>query len=166
MKAEYVNPFYQATIQVFKLMLDLDLKRVLEADGADSQVIVQLSVSGDLTGTVPVIFPEKWPENGESERMSSTRATALVTSALAGSQISLSSKAMSNLSSRNFRCIISPPQVLTSPRSLNTVPTLRLPLETKWGQLILKALRETPKPERGLLIMVQPCCGKVSLNFV
>lgn len=148
MKAEYVNPFYQATIQVFKLMLDLDLKRVLEADGADSQVIVQLSVSGDLTGTITYHFPEEMALKMVQimSGMEFNELDSFVTSALAEIANIISGNAMSNLFERNYRCDISPPQVLTSPpEGLNTVPALRLPLETKWGTLIINiALRETP----------------------
>ena len=148
MKAEYVNPFYQATIQVFKLMLDLDLKRVLEADGADSQVIVQLSVSGDLTGTITYHFPEEMALKMVQimSGMEFNELDSFVTSALAEIANIISGNAMSNLFERNYRCDISPPQVLPSPpEGLNTVPTLRLPLETKWGTLIINiALRETP----------------------
>lgn len=152
MKAEYVNPFYQATIQVFKLMLDLDITRCQSSEDTHyhSQVNVVITVTGDLTGTILYQFPESMTL--EMVRiMSGMEMDSLdgfVTSALAEVSNIISGNAMSNLFQNNYKCDISTPQVVFEQpvkffKDIKEV--LMIPLQTAIGKLTIQlALEETP----------------------
>ena len=60
MRAEYINPFYKATKDVFQLMLDIDPQRkelkVVEDMVCSKDASVLLGVTGDLKGSLLFSF--------------------------------------------------------------------------------------------------------------
>ncbi|HBG09236.1 MAG TPA: chemotaxis protein CheX, partial [Firmicutes bacterium] len=63
MKVEYINPFYKATIDVFRIMLNLDVKRgalrAVEELEPVSEANVVIGVTGDLRGSLLYSFPKE-----------------------------------------------------------------------------------------------------------
>ncbi len=63
MKAEYLNPFFTATKDVFKLMLDLEIKKgnvtIVDDMVSSKDANVILGVTGDLQGSVFFAFPKE-----------------------------------------------------------------------------------------------------------
>ena len=63
MKVEYINPFYKATIDVFRIMLNLDVKRgalrAVEELEPVSEANVVIGVTGDLKGSLLYSFPKE-----------------------------------------------------------------------------------------------------------
>ncbi|NLC77771.1 MAG: chemotaxis protein CheX [Clostridia bacterium] len=152
MKAEYINPFYQATIDVFKLMLDIDVIRdqskALQEMLGKKEVGVVIEVTGDLTGCILYRFPDhmilemvKIMSGMEIDTIDS-----FVTSALGEVSNIISGNAVSSLFNRNYKCDIKPPRILIEddkPICLDGNQVLRIPLNTDIGKLqIHMALKE------------------------
>ena len=61
MKVEYINPFYKATKDIFKLMLDIDPQKkdlkVVEDMIQAKETSVLLGITGDLQGGIMFSFP-------------------------------------------------------------------------------------------------------------
>lgn len=62
MKVEYINPFYKATKDIFKLMLDVDPQKkdlkVIEDMIQAKETSVFLGITGDLQGGIMFSFPK------------------------------------------------------------------------------------------------------------
>ena len=62
MKVEYINPFYKATKDIFKLMLDIDPQKkdlkVVEDMIQAKETSVLLGITGDLQGGIMFSFPK------------------------------------------------------------------------------------------------------------
>ncbi len=144
MKAQYVNPFYQATIDVFKLMLDLDINRCKNDACSEMlgkrEVGVVIDITGDLTGSILYRFPEsmilkmvKIMSGMEIEGLD-----GFVTSALGEVSNIISGNAVSKLSSEDYKCDIKPPRIVVDegkPLTLDDGTVLKIPLETTIGEL-------------------------------
>lgn len=152
MKAEYINPFYQATIDVFKLMLDLDINRNKNNPLQDmldtKEVGVVIDITGDLAGSILYRFPEsmilemvKIMSGMEMEALDS-----FVTSALGEVSNIISGNAVSKLSCENYKCDIKTPRIIIEdekPVALKDAEVLKIPLETAIGELQIQiALKE------------------------
>src|SRR5690554_6925357 len=63
MRAEYINAFYQATKDVFRMMLDLETTRlglkVIEELVPFREANVVIGVTGDLSGSLLYSFPKE-----------------------------------------------------------------------------------------------------------
>lgn len=153
MKAQYVNPFYQATIDVFKLMLDLEINRCktnpLQQMLDKKEVGVVIDITGDLTGSILYRFPEsmilemvKIMSGMEMEALDS-----FVTSALGEVSNIISGNAVSKLSKENYQCDIKSPRIIVDderPVALESMGALKIPLETAIGELQIQiALKES-----------------------
>lgn len=142
MRAEYVNPFYQATQDVLKLMLDLDTIRgdlgVVEDMIAGREANVVIGVTGDLQGSILYSFPKEMVLN-MVKRMSGMEMTALdnfVASALGEIANIISGNAVTYLSEQDYSCNIVPPQVIigaNSSISMATEKAILVPLSTSMG---------------------------------
>lgn len=144
MKAEYVNPFYQATINVFKLMLDIDVNRdqskVLHEMLGNKEIGVAIDITGDLTGRILYRFPDttilemvKIMSGMEFDTVDS-----FVTSALGEVSNIISGNAVSSLFDQNYKCDIKPPQIIIEdekPICLEGSQVLKIPLDTAIGKL-------------------------------
>ncbi|SET29975.1 chemotaxis protein CheX [Natronincola peptidivorans] len=117
MKAEYINPFYKATKDVFQLMLDIDTQkgniRMVEdmVNGKDANVA--LGVTGDLNGTIVFSFPKdmtlqmiKIMSGMEIDKIDSFASSALgeVANIIGGN-------ALTALTESNYVCDLAPPQI-------------------------------------------------------
>jgi len=146
MKAEYVNPFYQATINVFKMMLDLEVTKNLnsipDSKLSDEKINILIQVTGDLTGFIIYSFDSKMPLEMVKimSGMQFDEFDSFVESAIMEIANIISGNALSNLSKQRWQCDITPPQVYTEnskPLELKNKRVLRIPLQTKLGNLQL-----------------------------
>jgi chemotaxis protein CheX len=118
MKAEFMNPFLQATKDVFQQMMNLDIERgtiELHSDfitGEDANVLI--GVVGSVAGMVLYSFPKQTAlEMVKSlSGMEMNDLDVFVTSALGEVSNIISGNALSYLSKANYTCDIAPPQIL------------------------------------------------------
>lgn len=143
MKAEYINSFFKATKDVFKLMLDIEPHRkdikVLDDMVCSKEANVSLGVTGDLKGTVLFGFPKdmalemiKIMSGMEMDKIDSFASSALgeIGNIIGGN-------ALTNLSKENYICDIVPPQIFVGEYksfSLANDKALLLSLETPIGE--------------------------------
>lgn len=116
MPAEIYAPFFDATCNVFSLMLDLSDVTARPADGfpqADS-LGISVGVTGDLTGEVIYRFPRDTSLHMVSilSGMELEEVDGFVASVLSEMAHIISSNVLSMLSARDVRCDLLPP-VLT-----------------------------------------------------
>ncbi len=146
MRVEYINPFYQATVDVFKVMLDLaptrgTLRAVQELVPV-SEANVGIGVTGDLRGSLLYSFPKEMALDmvRVMSGMEMTKLDAFVTSALSEVANIISGNALTYLSQNSLNCDISPPQVFVGANgtlSMATEKAVVLPLITDIGTLEL-----------------------------
>lgn len=143
MKAEYINSFYKATQDVFRLMLDLDVERgeigIVEGmiNGRDANVI--LGVTGDLKGSILFSFTK--PMTLDMVKIMSGMEMKdidnFVSSALGEVANIIGGNAMTNLTGYNYICDIVPPQVIIGDNksiSMANEKALMIPLRTNIGE--------------------------------
>lgn len=143
MKAEYVNSFYKATLDVLKLMLDVDVKQgqlsVVEGLIPSKDANVILGVTGDLRGSILFSFPKDMTLE-MVYIMSGMRMEEIdnfVSSALGEVANIIGGNALSNLSASNYTCDIVPPQILIGTYqsvSMANEKAVRIPLITEIGE--------------------------------
>lgn len=143
MKAEYINPFFLATKDVFRLMLNLPVDKgdlaIVEDMIPSKDANVVLGVTGDLRGTILFSFPKdmtlemvKIMSGMEMEEIDS-----FVSSALGEVANIIGGNAVTNLTNYNYKCDIVPPQIFVGQyKSLSTASekALLLQLETPIGK--------------------------------
>ncbi|NLJ74348.1 MAG: chemotaxis protein CheX [Firmicutes bacterium] len=152
MKVEYINPFFQATRDVFKMMLDLDTTRgelgVVEELVPVQEANVVIGVTGDLSGSLLYSFPKDMTLTMVKimSGMEMTQLDSFVTSALGEVANIISGNALTLLSQNDYQCDIVPPQIIVgtgNALSMATEKALVLPLETSIGQFEINiSLRE------------------------
>ncbi|NMB00786.1 MAG: chemotaxis protein CheX [Firmicutes bacterium] len=144
MKVEYINPFYQATIDVFRVMLNLEPKRgelrAVEELVPVAEANVIIGVTGDLRGSLLYSFPKTMALDMVNimAGMQMTKLDAFVSSALGEVANIISGNAVTYLAKNNLSCDISPPQVFVgndSSLSMSTEMAIVLPLVTDIGTL-------------------------------
>lgn len=117
MKVEYFNPFYQATNNVFELMLSVPVEK---GDMAFSDELVSskdaninLGVTGDLAGSILFSFPESMALEMVKIMcgMELKEIDSFVASALGEIANIVGGKAVTLLSENNYICDIVPPQI-------------------------------------------------------
>ncbi|HHV97285.1 MAG TPA: chemotaxis protein CheX [Clostridiaceae bacterium] len=149
MKAEYVNPFYIAACDVFELMLSLHPKRsslkAVEELINTKEASVVLGVTGDLKGIVIFSFPKemalemvKIMSGIEMEEID-----GFVSSALGEIGNIISGNALTLLSKNNYKCDITPPQILVGKYKTFSAPnekSLLLSLSTEIGEFDISML--------------------------
>ncbi len=144
MKVEYINPFYQATLDVFRVMLNLEPKRgtlkAVDDLAPVSEANVAIGVTGALRGTLLYSFPRSMAL--EMVRIMSgmemSKLDAFVTSALSEVANIISGNALTYLAQNSLPCDISPPQVFVGENGTLTMTTEKaivLPLITEIGTL-------------------------------
>ncbi|NLB87808.1 MAG: chemotaxis protein CheX [Syntrophomonadaceae bacterium] len=143
MKAEYVNSFYKATLDVLKLMLDIEVKQgtlgVVEGLVPSRDVSVIIGVTGDLKGSILFSFPEDMALE-MVYIMSGMRMDSIdnfVSSALGEVANIIGGNALNNLSQVNYICDIVPPQILIGRYesvSMANEKAIRIPLITEIGE--------------------------------
>lgn len=118
MRAEYINSFYKATQDVFKLMLDLDVERdkidVVEGMISSSDANVILGVTGDLKGSILFSFTKPMTLDMVKimSGMEMKNIDNFVSSALGEVANIIGGNAATNLTSYDYFCDIVPPQII------------------------------------------------------
>ena len=142
MKAEYINPFYLATKDVFKMMLDIDADKgdlqVLEGMIPNKEVNVLLGVTGDLKGTILFSFPKQMTLDMVKimAGMEMEEVDGFVSSALGEVANIVSGNAITKLTAKDYICDIVPPQIFVGENksfSMASQTSLLLPLKTSIG---------------------------------
>lgn len=144
MKVEYINPFFKATIDVFRVMLNLDLKRgqprAVDELVPVSEANVMIGVTGDLRGSLLYSFPKDMALKMVNimAGMEMNKLDAFVSSALGEVANIISGNALTYLAENSLSCDISPPQVFVGQDgalSMATEKAVVLPLITDIGTL-------------------------------
>lgn len=142
MRVEYINPFFQATNDVFSVMLSLQTKR---GDLRASEELipvheanVAIGVTGHMRGSLLFSFPENMALQMVKimSGMEMNRLDAFVTSALSEVANMISGNALTLLSQNKLICDISPPQIIVGKggsMSMATEKAIVLPLQTDIG---------------------------------
>ncbi|MBC8591434.1 chemotaxis protein CheX [Wansuia hejianensis] len=143
MKAEYVNSFFAATQDVFRLMLDLEVKRgdlkVIEGLTSSKDANIILGVTGDLKGTVFFSFPKDMTLKMVNimAGMEMDEIDVFVSSALGEVANIIGGNAITNLTNYNYICDITPPQIIVGQHksiSMANEKALVIPMETEIGE--------------------------------
>ncbi|SHK13098.1 chemotaxis protein CheX [Desulforamulus aeronauticus] len=143
MKAEYVNSFYQATTDVFQLMLDLQAERgtlkLLEDMVLSKDASVILGVTGDLRGTILFTFPKDMVLEMVKimSGMEMAEIDSFVSSAIGEVANIIGGNAVTILANHDYTCDIATPQVLIGEYkslSVGNEKALLLPLITSIGE--------------------------------
>ncbi|NLI89928.1 MAG: chemotaxis protein CheX [Epulopiscium sp.] len=143
MKAEYINSFYNASKDVFKLMLDLEVKRgevaVVEGLTPSKDANIILGITGDFKGTVSFSFTEEMALEivRIMSGMEMDEIDVFVSSALGEVTNIISGHATTNLSEHGYICDITPPQVMVGEYksiSMANEKALIMPMETNIGE--------------------------------
>ena len=142
MKAEYINSFYKAIQDVFKLMLDLEVKKgdlkVVEDMVSSREANVLLGITGDLQGSVLFGFTGKMALEMVKimSGMEMKEIDNFVSSALGEVANIVGGNATINLVSHNCECDITPPQVFIGEyksMSMANKRALQIPFTTDIG---------------------------------
>jgi len=142
MKVEYINPFYKATLDVFRIMLNLDVQRgqlrAVEELAPVSEANVVIGVTGDLRGSLLYSFPKEMALEMVTTMagMPMSKLDAFVCSALGEVANIISGNAVTMLASSSLACQISPPQVFIGTQgslSMATEKAIVVPLITPIG---------------------------------
>ncbi len=143
MKVEYVNSFYEATQDVFKLMLDLDIERgeleVVKGMVTSKEANVLLGITGDLKGSILFGFPKEMSLKMVRimSGMEMKKIDNFVSSALGEVANIIGGNGLTNLTNYNTICDIVPPQVFIGEYkslSMANETSLLLPLKTDIGE--------------------------------
>ncbi|SCG81713.1 CheY-P phosphatase cheX [Proteiniborus sp. DW1] len=143
MKAEYINSFYKATVDVFKLMLDIEPKKgdmkIVEDMICSKDANVLLGVTGDLMGSILFNFPKDMALEmiRIMSGMEMDTIDGFASSALGEVANIIGGNALTNLSQNNCTCDISPPQIFLGNYksfSLASDKALLLTLKTPIGE--------------------------------
>lgn len=142
MKAEYVNPVFKAVTEVFKAMLDIEVRRgVTKAVvGGRQEVDIRINVKGDISGFILFQFPQDTTFNIVQimSGMEIKELDGFVTSAMGEMSNIISGNAASYLSNLNYLCDITPPQIVIADTAVSqkfSHETLSIPLQTKVGDM-------------------------------
>ena len=119
---DFVHPFFKATQEVFRLMLDLEIEKSAvpsEEEGLRSKAVyVSIGIVGDLEGSINYCFPESMTL--EMVRILSGMEMAelddFVASALSEMVNIISGNAVTDLFVSQYTCDILPPAVEVSDR--------------------------------------------------
>jgi chemotaxis protein CheX len=143
MKAQYINSFYKAVLDVFKLMLDINPEReelaVVDDMITGNEANVMIGITGDLAGSVLFGFTKDMTLEMVKimSGMEMKKLDSFVSSALGEVVNIISGNAVTNLSKEGYTCDISPPQVIIGENrsiSMATEKALTLPIKTEIGK--------------------------------
>jgi chemotaxis protein CheX len=153
MKVEYINPFFLATVDVFKTMLSLEPRRgnlrAVEELVPVSEANVVIGVTGALRGSLLYSFPKDMALEMVyiMAGMRMNELDVFVSSALGEVANIISGNALTYLSQNDLLCDIAPPQLIIGTNgslSMSTEKAVVLPLHTDIGTLEISiSLRAT-----------------------
>lgn len=143
MKAEYINSFYSATKDVFKMMLDIEPQKgqleIVEDMVCSKDANVVLGVTGDLKGTILFSFPKDMTLQmvNTMSGMELEEIDSFVSSALGEMANIIGGNALMALDEKDYSCDIVPPQIFVGEYksfSMAEEKALLLPLVTSIGE--------------------------------
>ena len=143
MKANYINPFYQATNDVLNSMLELKTERgdlsVVEDIIPGNEANVIIGVTGSLSGSILYSFSKDMTLEIVKimSGMEMKELDSFVTSALGEVANIISGNAVTYLKNENYDCDIVPPQIIIGQNrsiSMATDKALLLPIKTDIGE--------------------------------
>ncbi len=146
MKAEYLNPFMQATNDVFMMMLGLNMKKkdlkLQKELSCSNDANIMLGITGDLQGSILFGFPKNMALQmvKTMSGLEIDEINSFVSSALSEIANIISGNAMTILSEKGYRCDITPPRVFVGNYTTFTIENeslLLLTLETEIGEFEL-----------------------------
>lgn len=138
---DFTHPFFMATQEVFRLMLDLDIQKTPSEQLSELQnkaVNVSIGIIGDLEGKIDYCFPEGMTL--EIVRilsgMEMNELDDFVASAISEVVNIICGNAMTGLFEQQVQCDILPPSIeIADTCSLQNKSGMALTLETSIGQL-------------------------------
>lgn len=115
--------FFEATQEVFELMLDLEVRESVASTNQDGcgDFTIAIGVTGDLTGDVLYIFPKNTMLQMVrilTGGMEVDEVDDFVTSAIGEISNIISGKALIALSQKDVSCDILPPQIIPSEKEI------------------------------------------------
>lgn len=140
---DFSHPFYQATQEVFRLMLDLDIQKTPSwqmSELKNKAVNVSIGIVGDLEGKIDYCFPESMTL--EIVRilsgMEMNELDDFVASAITEVVNIISGNAMTGLFEHQVQCDIQPPSIEVAATCTHRNKSGKvLMLETSIGQLLV-----------------------------
>lgn len=140
---DLVHPFFKATQEVFRLMLDLDIQKAANEQVAELQnkaLYVSIGIIGDLEGKIDYCFPESMTL--EIVRilsgMEMSELDDFVTSAISEVVNIISGNAMTGLFENQVQCDIQTPHIQIADANAEWAQTGNvLSLETSIGPLLV-----------------------------
>lgn len=137
-------PFSQATKDVFKMMLDVDINEgnstLLKDIYGGKTVNVVIGLKGDVKGTVLYTFPENMTLEMVKIMvgMEMEEVDEMVTSALGEMANIISGNALTNLSAQNLVCDITPPEIVLGDVDKSAVTkSITVPMQSSIGNLAI-----------------------------
>jgi chemotaxis protein CheX len=144
MKAEYINPFVSAAVEVCQMVLGITPQRgqlnARKGIFTSQQCNIVLGVTGQLEGMIIYGMSIFTADKIASQMLGTTIRTfdELAASAIAELGNMISGNALTKLAGTGYRCNLSPPSIIrgSSVRiSTLEIPTLVVPLITELGEL-------------------------------
>lgn len=139
MSSTKMNSFYNATKDVFKNMLDIDISELDFSQKGENGKKVNVSVEfvGDVEGKVDFRFPETTVLNivKTLSGMEITNVDDFAMSAVGEISNIISGNAATNLSGQQLKCDIKAPQITIENESTVTDDNLTIFLQTNAGSL-------------------------------
>lgn len=139
MSSTKMNSFYNATKDVFKNMLDIDISELDSSKKGKNGKKVNVSVEfvGDVEGKVDFRFPETTVLNivKTLSGMEITNVDDFAMSAVGEISNIISGNAATNLSGQQLKCDIKAPQITIENESAATDDNLTIFLQTNAGSL-------------------------------
>ncbi|OYT72116.1 MAG: chemotaxis protein CheX [Armatimonadetes bacterium JP3_11] len=144
MKAEYINPFISAAMNVFQMMVGITPQKgqlsARKGIFTSQQCNIVLGVTGQLEGQIIIGMSIFTADKIASKMLGTTIRTfdELAASAIAELGNMISGAALTELAARGIQCNLSPPSLIrgTNVRiSTLEIPTLVVPLQTEMGDV-------------------------------
>lgn len=142
MNSAVYDVLFNATKEVFRLMLDLDEVSPADGEGSRDGVSVVIPVVGDIEGEIVYYFSKR-TALGAVEIMSGMDiedVDEFVSSAICEIANIISGKTMAALSERQIACDIRPPRFLTPEEEPDTEGAERVLVNTDIGDIEMRLL--------------------------
>lgn len=151
MKAEYINPIFNATQSILKDMLEVDTERgeltVKNKNFAAERINASIGVTGDLEGFVYFSMAEETALEvvKQMSGMEIEEFNDLASSAIGELANIITGNSITNLNDQGFQCDITPPSITIGDNlEISTGPGkfLSIPLHTEIGKFTINVSLE------------------------
>ena len=146
MKAEYINPIFNATQSILKDMLEMDIERgelqVKNKNFSAEKINASIGVTGDLEGFVYFSMKEKTALEivRKMSGMEINEFSDLASSAIGELANIITGNSITNLNNQGYECNITPPSITVGDNlKISTGPGqfLSIPLHTEIGDFVI-----------------------------